>query len=392
MKRARLSLGYGPTFYLGFVSCLFFFSSMHLLITPLPLYIESIGGGPADVGLAGATFAIVALIVRPYVGRLVDREGRKIGLLIGTAVFAVGPLLYLAAGSLALFQAARMFHGIGIAAFTTAYFALVADVTPPSRWGEAFGLAGSAPFVSMMIASPVGTSLLQHTSFHLVFALAAVLGLASLVFVLPIRERTRQTVTPAPQNTGPTSLRELVRLREVMAPSLVTLTLGVSYGTIITFLPLFARDRELGNVGFFFTTMSILIIVSRSLAGRLSDRLGRLPVILPMLGLTAFSLLGLNWTYAFGVLLLMAALQGIGFGGARVALETMVVDNAPTEVRGTALSLLYFCLDLGVAISGLAIGAVAALRGFGQGYLLVGVVCALTLLLFALVMRRPRTA
>jgi MFS family permease len=392
MKRARLSLGYGPTFYLGFVSCLFFFSSMHLLITPLPLYIESIGGGPADVGLAGATFAIVALIVRPYVGRLVDREGRKIGLLIGTAVFAVGPLLYLAAGSLALFQAARMFHGIGIAAFTTAYFALVADVTPPSRWGEAFGLAGSAPFLSMMIASPVGTTLLQHTSFHLVFALAAVLGLASLVFVLPIRERTRQTVTPAPQNTGPTSLRELVRLREVMAPSLVTLTLGVSYGTIITFLPLFARDRELGNVGFFFTTMSILIIVSRSLAGRLSDRLGRLPVILPMLGLTAFSLLGLNWTYAFGMLLLMAALQGIGFGGARVALETMVVDNAPTEVRGTALSLLYFCLDLGVAISGLAIGAVAALRGFGQGYLLVGVVCALTLLLFALVMRRPRTA
>ncbi|MDH4208986.1 MAG: MFS transporter [Anaerolineae bacterium] len=392
MNRALLSWGYGRTFYLGFLSCLLFFSSMHLLITPLPLYIESIGGGPADVGLAGATFAIVALIVRPYLGRLVDTRGRKIALLIGAAIFAIGPLLYLAAGSLAVFQVARMFHGIGIAAFTSAYYALIADVTPPSRWGEALGLAGSAPFLSMIIASPLGTSLLEHTSFDLVFVLAAVLGLASLVAVLPIREPTRQTVTRGPQNPGPTSLRDLVRLREVMAPSLVTLALGIGYGAIISFLPLFARDRELGNVGFFFAIMSILSIVSRALAGGLSDRFGRLPVILPMLGVAAFSLLGLNWTYAFATLLLMGALQGIGFGGARVALETMVVDNAPTEVRGTALSLLYFCLDLGIAVSGLAIGAVAALWGYGEGYLIVGAVCALTLLLFAVVMRRPRTA
>jgi MFS family permease len=391
MKRALLSWGYGPTFYLGFLSCLLFFSSMHLLITPLPLYIESIGGGPTDVGLAGATFALVALIIRPYVGRLVDTKGRKIALLIGAAIYTIGPLLYLFTDSLALFQAARMFHGIGIAAFTSAYYALIADVTPPSRWGEALGLAGSAPFLSMIIASPLGTGLLEHTSFDIVFILAAVLGLASLVALLPVREPARQTTTRRPQDPGPTSLRDLMRLREVMAPSLVTLALGVGYGAIISFLPLFARDRELGNVGFFFTIMSVMSIVSRSLAGGLSDRFGRLRVILPMLAVTAFSLLGLNWTYAFGMLLLMGALQGIGFGGSRVALETMVVDNAPAEVRGTALSLLYFCLDLGIAVSGLAIGAVAALRGYGEGYLIVGAVCALTLLLFAVVMRRPGT-
>jgi MFS family permease len=392
MRRPALPEGYGPTFYLGFLSCFLFFFSIHLLITPLPLYIEEIGGGPADVGLAGTTFAVVALIIRPYMGRLVDTRGRKIALLIGTAIFTVGPLSYIATGSLPVFQVARMFHGIGIAAFTSAYYTLIADVTPPSRWGAALGLAGIAPSLSMIIASPLGTSLLEHTSFGFVFALAGVTGLGSLVAVLPIREPPHETVTPQPEHSGGTGLLDVLRLRGVVAPSLVTLTLGLGYGATYSFLPLFARDRGLGNVGFFFTIMSILTVVSRSLGGRLSDRVGRLPVILPTLTILAFSLLGLNWTYAFGALILMAVLQGIGIGGARVGTETMVVDNAPADVRGTALSLLYFCFDLGIGVSGLAIGAVAALWGYGEGYLMVGAVCILTLLLFAGVMRKAGTA
>jgi len=392
MRRAALPGGYSPTFYLAFLSCFLFFASIHLLITPLPLYIEAIGGGPADVGLAGTTFAIMALIIRPYIGRLVDTRGRKITLLIGTAIFTIGPLSYIATGSLPAFQVARMFHGIGIAAFTSGYYTLVADVTPPSRWGAAMGLAGVAPSLSMIIATPLGTGLLAHTSFNLVFALAGLTGLASLLAVLPIREPAHQVVSPKAENSGGTGILDVLRLRGVVVPSLVTLTLGLSYGTTYSFLPLFARDRGIGNVGFFFTVMSILTIASRAVAGGLSDRFGRLPVILPMMGILAFSLLGLNWTYAFGALMLIAVLQGIGFGGARVSTETMVVDNAPADVGGTSLSLLYFCFDLGIGVSGLAIGAVAALWGYGEGYVLVGVLCILTLLLFAVVMRRPGTA
>jgi MFS family permease len=385
-------MGYSPIFYVAFLSCFLFFCSIHLLITPLPLYIEEIGGGPADVGVASTTFAIVGLLLRPYMGRLVDTRGRRTGLLLGAAIFVIGPLSYLATRSLPAFQVARMFHGIGIAAFTSAYYTLIADVTQPSRWGAAMGLAGVAPSLSMIIASPVGTSLLEHTSFSLVFVVAGVIGLASLAAVLSIREPTHKAASIPAGQPGSTGFLGLLRVRRVAAPSLVTLTLGLIYGATYAFLPLFARDRGLGNAGFFFTVMSVLAILSRSLAGHLSDRLGRLPVILPMLGVLALSVVGLNWTYAFGALILMAALQGIGLGGARVGLETMVVDNAPAQVRGTALSLLYLCFDLGIGISGLVIGAVAGTWGYGEGYLLMGAACILTLLLFAAAMRRPQIA
>ena len=392
MIRRNLPRGYSPTFYLAFLSCLLFFGSLHLLITPLPIYIEEIGGGPVEVGLAGTTFALAALAIRPLMGRLVDTRGRKVALLIGAAIFTMGPLSYTVATTLPAFHLARVFHGIGIAAFTTAYYALIADMTPPARWGEALGLAGIAPSISMILASPTGAVLLEHTSHRLVFMVAGLTALASLVVALLIDEPRRAVVASQRADSSKAGMLDVVRMRGVAVPSLVTLTMGLSYGAVYAFLPLFARDRNLGNVGFFFTGLSLSIVLSRSIAGRLSDRVGRLPVILPMCGLLALSFVGLNWTYAFGTLIAMAIANGLGFGGARVGLETMVVDNAPARARGAALSLVYFCFDTGIASSGLLLGPAINLAGYGMAFLMVGGVCFLTLILFAAAMRRPATA
>jgi MFS family permease len=391
MKGRALPGGYSPTFYLAFLSCFLFFSSLHLLITPLPTYIEALGGGPVQVGLAGTSFAISALILRPFMGRLADTRGRKISLLIGTAVFTVGPLCYAVTTTLPAFDLARAFHGIGIAAFSTAYFALIADVTPPARWGEALGLAGIAASLSVVFASPVGTALLEHTSHRLVFLASSLTALASFVVALTIRESRPAVVTAQSLDSSGEGLLDVIKLRGVIVPSLVTLALGLTYGAVYSFLPLFARARNLGNVGFFFTGLSLSMVASRSMGGRVSDRIGRLPVVLPMCGLLALSLAGLNWTYTFGALMVMAVFHGLGFGGTRVVVDTMVVDSAPVRLRGRALSVAYFCFDTGLAASGLLVGPILDLAGYGMAFLLVGGVCVLALILFAAAMRRAET-
>jgi MFS family permease len=392
MKRIGLPGGYSPSFYLAFLACFLFFSSVHLLITPLPLYIQKLGGSATQVGLAQTSFAISALIVRPYVGRLIDTRGRKLALLLGAAVFTLAPLCYTQVSSVLALQAARLFHGIGIASFTTAFYTLLADITPPSRWGAAMGLGGIAPSFAMILASPAGTTLLQHTSFTVVFLAASLIGLASLVVVLPIAE-PRHQVSPSPTGDSTSvGLLDVARMRGVLAPSLAMLTVGLTYGTLYAFLPLFVVDRDLGNAGLFFTALSLSLVAARSTLGRLSDRVGRLPVVLPMFGFLALSSVGLNWTYSFGTLIVMALLLGIGFGGGRVGLETIVVDTAPAPARGRALSLVYFCFDLGIGVAGVLIGAVVDLTGYGQGYLLVGAACLLTVLLFGAVMRKPARA
>lgn len=388
MKHKTLPGGYSPTFYLAFLSNFLFFSSIHLLIIPLPLYIEHIGGGATEVGLAMASFALAAIVARPYMGRLADTWGRKPILLIGASAFVLGPLSYILARSVPALLVARMFHGVGIAAFTTAYFALIADVTPRPQWGEAIGLAGIAPSVSMILASPLGTGLIERVSFPFLFVCASLTALCSLVIALLLQEPTRESTTDQKGNPTEVGLLDVVRLRGVLAPSLATLTLGLSYGAIYSFLPLFGRDRGLGNVGFFFTASGIVIILSRFLVGRLSDRLGRVPVILPMFAVLALSMAGLNWAYGFATLVTMAIMHGAGFGGARVGLDTIVVDSAPGTARGTALGLLYFCFDTGIAFGALATGVLANSVGYGNVYLVVSAICLLTMTMFAVVMRR----
>lgn len=388
MKQRTPHGGYPVTFYLAFLASFLFFSSMHLLITPLPLYIEEMGGQASDVGLAMGSFAIAAIIARPYMGRLADTWGRKPTLVVGAIMFVLGPLSYTIAQSVPLLLVARMFHGVGIAAFTTAYFALVVDLTPASRWGEALGVAGVAPSVSMILASPIGTSLTGRVSFPLIFIGAALLALSSVVIILPLQEPEKVSAAAHSENPKGQGLLNVVRLRGVWAASLATLAVGLSHGAVYSFLPLFARDRGLGNVGFFFTASGIIVILTRLVLGRVSDKVGRVPVILPMFIVLAISMAGLNWTYGFAMLLAMALINGLGFGGTRVGLDTLVVDSAPGRARGTALGVLYTCFDSGIGAGSVLIGTLANFTGYGNMYLLVGVACVLTMVLFAAVMRR----
>ena len=88
------------------------------------------GANKQEIGIVMGCFAIGLLLFRPMLGRLADERGRKIVLLIGTIVAAIAPFGYLVFKSIPLLMLVRVFHGISIAAFTTGYTALVADLAP----------------------------------------------------------------------------------------------------------------------------------------------------------------------------------------------------------------------------------------------------------------------
>ncbi len=122
-----------------FTAGFLFWSSLSSLLPTLPLYINDVGANNQEIGIVMGSFAIGLLLSRPMLGRLADERGRKIVLLIGTIVAAIAPFGYLATQSLGLLILVRIFHGISVAAFTTGYSALIADLAPAETRGEIIG-------------------------------------------------------------------------------------------------------------------------------------------------------------------------------------------------------------------------------------------------------------
>ncbi|MGL4620121.1 MAG: MFS transporter, partial [Chroococcidiopsis sp.] len=134
-----------------FCAGLSFWSSLTALLPVLPLYIENVGANKQQIGMVMGCFAIGLLLFRPWLGQLADRRSRKLVLYIGTAVVAIAPLGYLVITSLPLLMALRAFHGISIAAFTTGYSALVADIAPPQHRGEVIGYMSLVTAIGMAV-------------------------------------------------------------------------------------------------------------------------------------------------------------------------------------------------------------------------------------------------
>ncbi|HAL60824.1 MAG TPA: hypothetical protein DCP08_00265, partial [Chloroflexi bacterium] len=363
-NQAEAPFSYPLSFYLIMASTFLFFFSMHLLITPLPLYIKEVGGKPSQIGLVMGMFALTAVLSRPLVGRLVDTWGRKPVMIIGSAIFILGPLFYILACSLPSLFLARMFHGMGIAAFTTAYTTLASELVPLPRRGEALGLAGVAAPLSIMVAPPLGTALLARLDFSALFFLSALAAALSLLIAVPIRETAHHSNSQEGQGFLPT-LRE----RGVWVPCLFAVAAGLTYGSLFTFLPLFGVERNIANVGLFFTAYGLMTITAKMPLGRLSDRVGRVTVIIPGGVLLALALAGLKVVEGTGLLIGVAILYGLGLSGAWTALTALIVDHTSPEVRGTAVGLLFGGYDLGIGLGGAAMGPLAETIGYGGMYL-----------------------
>jgi predicted MFS family arabinose efflux permease len=351
---------YPADLYLAVLANLFFFASFHWVFATLPGYIQQIGGGPAQIGLAYGLFTLSAVASRPGIGRLIDLWGRKPMLLAGAVIFTLSPLLYTQADSIGTFMIARLFHGVGIAAFTTAYTALVADLAPPLRRGEAIGLSGVTSLLGLLFAPALGLWVQTTEGYAVHFVAAAGIAAVSILLLLP----TREPGLSDPDAAEHPRLRDVAWRRPVWLAALGSTGLAVAYGAVLSFLPPFAAERRLAAVGAYFSAFAVAMMLAQSAAGWLSDRIGRRAVAVPGMVMVVLSTAGLARAQTDAALLAAGAGLGLSWGLIRASLDTSVVDAVSPDARGTALGFLYTCFDIGVGAGSFGLGFVAQARGY----------------------------
>ncbi|MFQ5945977.1 MAG: MFS transporter [Anaerolineae bacterium] len=359
---------YPRDFYLLLLATLLLFANLHVVLPVLPLYVEQIGR-PSDVGLVIGAASLGALVSRPLVSRWVDTLGRRPVLLSGSAVFVSASLLYGWSPSIPLLVPIRLLHGFGITLFTGAYAAFAVDLSPAGRRGEALGMAGLSFPVSLLFVPTLGVALLQAAGFIPVFLAAALAAAAAGGVLLVMREPPHN---PGERGQG-RGFWQVLRAPGVRSVALLRLAMGVSFGAILAFLPLFVIERGLGNTGLFFSAYGLALLMIPVPAGRISDRVGRPAVIGAGTTVAALALALLSGLGAVQDMIILGLIFGGGFGGARVALDAHVADSVVAQERGTAFGAVFAAFDLGIGVGSLLLGLLAGALGYANLYLLAGI-------------------
>ena len=368
-----------------FLAGLSFWISLTSLLPTLPAYIEDVGGTKQQVGLVMGSFAIGLLLFRSVLGRLADRRSRKLVVLIGTVVVGIAPLGYLFVESIPLLMVIRAFHGISIAAFTTGYSALVVDQSPPEQKGELIGYMSLVVPVGLAIGPAVGGFLQAGVGYMALFLTSASVGILGLIFATQVGKASREKPASHQEAGSPQSSRfwQLLASPRLRVPAMVLLLIGLAFGTISTFLPLFIRAIAIDlNPGLYYSTAAIASFSVRIFVGRASDRYGRGLFITASLFCYVLAMLLLATAESPGAFLVAGLVQGAGGGTLIPIMIALISDRSAENERGKIYSLCIGGFDLGIAIAGPVIGSFANPLGYRGLFFLAMSLTSLALMVF----------
>ncbi|MGK7874938.1 MAG: MFS transporter [Xenococcaceae cyanobacterium] len=369
-----------------FTAGLLFWTSLTSMLPTLPAYIQDVGGTTQQVGLVMGCFAIGLLLSRTWLGQLADKRSRKLVVLIGTVVAGIAPIGYLLAQSIHVLMALRAFHGISIAAFTTGYSALVVDLSPVKQRGELIGYMSLAVPTGMAVGPALGGFLQASVSYTPLFLVSASSGFLAFVLASQVREASRQETLhdqKDSQSKPNRSFWQLVRSPSLLVPAVILLLIGLLFGALLAFLPLFIRQLEVDfNAGLFYTAAAIASFSVRIFAGKASDRYGRGLFITGSLVCYGLSMLLLVFAQTPTAFIAAAVAEGAGGGILIPMMLALISDRSYAAERGQVYALCISGFDVGIALAGPVLGSLAVIFGYRGMFSLTACLALLALLVF----------
>jgi MFS family permease len=340
------------------LSSFLFFASFNMLLPELPAHLTRLGGGEYK-GYIIALFTLTAGLSRPFSGKLADTVGRIPVMVFGSLVCFVCGFFYPWAATVSGFLLLRLLHGFSTGFKPTATAAFIGDIIPLAKRGEAMGLLGVAGSLGMAAGPALGSRLTAATSLNTLFYFSSGLALLSLLVqgtlteTLPLAQRQRFSW-------------KLLRLKWnelleplVFRPAVATLLCLFPYGAILTVVPdqSTALGLKAADKGLFYTCFTLASLAIRLLAGRASDKYGRLPVLRVSTIILAVALGVLTLaTHSIPLFLGGAVLFGLSTGLNSPALYAWTIDLSHPERRGRGVATMYIALEAGIGLGALLAG------------------------------------
>ena len=343
--------------------------SSEMIYPLLPLFVVAVLGATAtDLGwIEGIASGVVALLTA-YAGIRSDRRRRRVPWVRwGYGLPVAGKSILAAALNWPMVLLGRSIDRVGKGLRGSPRDALITDVTPKEIRGRAFGLHRTMDTAGALVGVLAAAVLLWWLAgtpsaraaarpYRIIFAISAVMGLASLALTFMVREPAAHASTAAatPRVPAPGERLALPRAYWVVLAMLVVFALANSSDTF-----LLLRADQVGlspwSVVIAYALYNVVYTAASYPAGALSDRLGRWRVIGVGWGIYAVVYAGFAvastttiWPLFASYGLYMALTDGVG--------KALIADHAPPDRRGRALGVFYLATGATAIASSIAAG------------------------------------
>ncbi len=346
---------------LGVVSLLTDMSS-EMIYPILPLFLTAIGATGLFIGLIEGAAESTASLLKVVSGWYSDRyDRRKPFILSGYGLSAlVKPVLIVAAHPLQVLGI-RISERVGKGIRSAPRDALIADSTGCETMGKAFGFHKSMDSAGAVLGATATlvvlalvASMEELEAYRLVFMLATIPAfVAVLVIILFVREKDR------PVKCAPRAfIGDMSRLGKdfwLLLIPIVTFYAGeISYAFFV--LQSQATGLSDATIIALYVLFNIVFVVVAIPSGSLSDRLGRVPVILFSFSVFVVTCVTMAFADGLVVLALGFTLFGLYKGTSEGVLKAYVVDVIPKDLRGTALGAFHTSVGLVMLPGGIVAG------------------------------------
>jgi MFS transporter, DHA1 family, multidrug resistance protein len=368
---------------------IFCFISYNLVRMPvLALFAKSLGAGPETIGLVVSVSTLTGVFLKLPSGALSDIYGRRLLLRLGVVAFGLPPFLYPFIHDVDALIALRFVHGLATAIFAPSALATVADLYRERR-GAAMGTYTACTQAGALLGPVLGGWLVYAAGFPGTFMTAGVFGcvgvmLFALLHLNPPPPRVKEKGLKPVLDDMWQGFRIVAHNTRVLITSATDGAKMIANGALMAFLPIYALSIGLnaGEAGLLFGVQGVISFLSKPVMGRVSDRIGRKPLIMVGLLICAATFVLIPHAQSFLLLVFLAA--GFGFGEAVVtsSISAFVADVSELKTLGAAMGMQGTISDIGHASGPLLAGLLIAHLGYQSAFAIIAAIQLLAAALF----------
>lgn len=335
--------------------------------------------GLLNVAIIAVPYPLAEMATANYFGIVSDRIGRKSIIVFGTALAAIVVAMYALSDNIWYLATMHGIHGIGAAATVAPAIAMIADHADSCDRGRQMGWFDYSTFIGYIIGAVVGGFMVDFVDPRAGFLIVAgMLAISATMLYTLVKKEPSKTKTG--HYASMADIKRVFKVREIRLMFPIWLIIATLLGLAITYLPIILLNEGTSGatIGIMFAAAGIALGLLQPFWGKVSDIVGRIPVmaygVFSIAGIAVMLVFFPNAAFSqddagvhFKLIgMIPLGILGLGAGAFVPSALALMADSSDAECYGATMGLYSFALGFGAFVAeslGLAIIVITGSEG-----------------------------